>query len=305
MLVDIFASNALASVQASFDVALQISKHKKPHTIGETLIKPCALNIVKLILGETSAKKIQRVSLSNNTIRRRISLMSTDLKQQVMHKLKASSMFSMQLDKSVDVASCSLLLIFIRYVHTEDVKEEFLYCNVLKTTATAQDVMDSILEFLETEGLQWEKLCGVCTDGAPSMLGNKSGFQMKVKEKFPQVKGVHCMIHRYALACKTLPSSLKNVLSSVVKIVNFVKKSASISCLFKQLYREMNSDHGTLLFYAPVRWLSKKNVVTRFFELRTEIKLFLELKKKNTFINFFIDKIRFRVWHILLTFLNS
>ena len=67
----------------------------------------------------------------------------------------------------------------------EDVREEFLYCNVLKTTATAQDVMDNIVEFFETEGLQWEKLCGVCTDGAPAMLGSKSGFQIKVKEKFP------------------------------------------------------------------------------------------------------------------------
>ena len=218
--------------------------------------------------------------------------MSTDVKQQVMHKIKASPMFSRQLDESVDVASCSQLLVFVQYVHMEDVKEEFLYCNVLKTTATAQAVMDSISEFFETEGLQWEKLCGACTDGAPAMLESKSGFQMKVEEKSPLVKGVHCMIHRYALACKTLPSSLKNVLSSVVKIVNFVKKSATTSRLFKQLCREMNlnSDHETFLFYTAVRWLSKGSVVTHFFELRIEIKLFLELEKRDTFINFFTKK---------------
>ena len=99
-------------------------------------MKPCALNMVKLILGETSAKKIQQVSLSNYTITRRISLMS-DVKQQIMHEIKASPMFSIQIDESVDVASCSQLLVFVRYVHMEDVKEEFLYSNVLKTTATA------------------------------------------------------------------------------------------------------------------------------------------------------------------------
>ena len=93
--------------------------------------------------------------------------------------------------------------------------------------------MDSISTFFETEDLQREKPCGVCTDGAPAMLGSKSSFQMKVKEKSPQVKRVHCMIHRYALACKTLASSLKNVLSSVVKIV--VKKSAITFRVFKQL----------------------------------------------------------------------
>ena len=100
--------------------------------------------MVKLILGETSAKKIQQVSLSNDTIKRHISRMSTDVKQQIMHEIKAFSMFSIQLDESVDVASCSQLLVFVRYVHMEDVKEEFLNCNVFKTTATAKYVMDSI-----------------------------------------------------------------------------------------------------------------------------------------------------------------
>ena len=114
--------------------------------------------------------------------------MSTDVKQQVMHEIKSSPMFSLQLDESVDVASCSQLLVFIRYVHMEDVKEKFLYCNIVKTTATAQDVVDSYSEFFETECLQWEKLCGVCTDGAPAMLGSKSGFQMKVKKNLLESK---------------------------------------------------------------------------------------------------------------------
>ena len=271
-------------------MALQIAKQKKPHTIGETLVKPCAVNMVKLILGETSAKKIQQVSLSNDTIKRRISLMATDIKQQVIAEIKSFSMFSIQVDESTDVASCSQLLVFVRYIHREDVKEEFLYCKALATSATAQDVMDSIPNFFDIEGLQWKKLCGVCTDGAPAWLGCKSGFQMKVKKKFPEVRGVHCMIHRYTLACKTLPNFLKKVLNSVVKIVNFIKKSATTSRLFKQFCKEMDTDYETLLYYTAVRWLSKGNVVTRFFELRTEIKLFLEMIEKDAFVNFFKDE---------------
>ena len=129
------------------------------------LIKPCALSMVKLILGKTSAQKIQQVSLSNDTIKGRISQMSANMKQQVINEIKASPMFSLQLDKSTDVASCLQLLVFVRYVRTEDIKEKFLYCKVLDSTTTAQDVMDSISTFFEMEGLQWEKLCGVCTDG--------------------------------------------------------------------------------------------------------------------------------------------
>ena len=285
-----FHHQSSACVEASFEVALQIAKQKKPDTIRETLIKPCALSMVKLILSETSAQKIQQVSLSNDTIKRRISQMSANVKQQVINEIKASPMFSLQLDESADVASCSQLLVFVRYVHTEDVKEEFLYCKVLDSTTTAQDVMDSISTFFETEGLQWEKLCGVCTDGAPAMLGAKSGFQTKVKLKSPQVRGVHCMIHRYALACKTLPNFLKDVLNSVIKIVNYIKKSVVTSHLFRQLCKEINADHETLLYYTAVRWLSKGNVIGRFFELRSEIKQFLEIEKKATFLKFSSDE---------------
>ena len=120
------------------------------------------MNIVKLILGKTSAKKIQQVSLFNDTIKTRISLMATDVKQQVIAEIKSSPMFFIQVDELTDVASCSQLLVFVCYIHMEDVKEEFLYCKASQTSATAQDVMDSISNFFDVEGLQWEKLCGVC-----------------------------------------------------------------------------------------------------------------------------------------------
>ena len=122
------------------------------------------------------------------------------------------------------------------------------------------------------------------------MLGCKSGFQMKAKEKFPEVRRVHCMIHRYTLACKTLPNFLNKVLNFVVKIVNFIKKSATTSRLFKQFCKEMDTDQETLLYYTAVQWLSKGNVVTRFFELRTEMKLFLKMIEKNVFVDFFKDE---------------
>ena len=55
-----FCQQSTASVQASFGVALLIAKHKKSNTIGETLIKSCALNMVKLILGETAQRKFSK-----------------------------------------------------------------------------------------------------------------------------------------------------------------------------------------------------------------------------------------------------
>ena len=46
---------------ASFKIAYDMAKKKKPHTIAETLIKPYSLEMVKTILGDDAARKLQQV----------------------------------------------------------------------------------------------------------------------------------------------------------------------------------------------------------------------------------------------------
>ena len=43
----------------------------------------------------------------------------------------------------------------------------------------------------------------------------------------------------------------------------------------------MDADHTALLYQTQVRWLSKGNMLSRIFELREEVKLFLVAKQKH------------------------
>ena len=43
----------------------------------------------------------------------------------------------------------------------------------------------------------------------------------------------------------------------------------------------MDADHTVLLYHTQVRWLSKKNMLSRIFKLREEVKLFLVTKRKH------------------------
>ena len=81
-----------------------------------------------------------------------------------------------QVDESTYVSSCTQLLVLVRYIHSRDIKEEFLFCNELDTRTTSADIMEKMKTFFEATGLQWEDVCGVCTDGASLMLGSRSGF---------------------------------------------------------------------------------------------------------------------------------
>ncbi|XP_068234114.1 protein FAM200C-like [Palaemon carinicauda] len=106
------------------------------------------------------------------------------------------------------------------------------------------------------------------------MLGNKSGFATLVKKEVPHVTVTHCMLHRHALATKTLPEKLKTVLSVVVRAVNFIRERAVNHCLFASFYEEIGAEHS-VLYHTEVRWLSRGKVLTRVFELQEEIMQFL------------------------------
>ncbi|GFU05400.1 uncharacterized protein NPIL_65001 [Nephila pilipes] len=86
------------------------------------------------------------------------------------------------------------------------------------------------------------------------------------------------MIHQFAHASKTLQKPLQEVLGSLVTIVNYIKSSVCNTHLFEELCKNKNSDYEVLLFYTTAHWLSKGNVVGGDFELKNEIKDFLELK---------------------------
>ena len=143
-------------VEASYVVAHEIAKQKKPHTIGETLIKPCILKMVDIMLGKDAKKKLASVSLSNSTIEKIIKDLSDDIKCQAVEEIKTApfGLFAIQIDKSTDISSCAQLMVFAKYVYNDTFKEEFLFCSPLETTTKAADILKKISTFFDSESLE-------------------------------------------------------------------------------------------------------------------------------------------------------
>ncbi|XP_066941056.1 protein FAM200C-like [Macrobrachium rosenbergii] len=253
-------------VKASYSISLLFAKQKKPHTIGEKLVKPCMVEAARLVLDQNCVNKLNQISLSDNTVKQRIDDMSQDIKSQVIEKIKLSPFFAIQLDETTDIAHLPQLLVYSRFI-SENQVGEFLFCRPLITTTKAEDIMNIVSNFFKEEKLSWAKLVGVCRDGAPSMLGSKSGFMTLVKTKNPDIITTHCLIHCEALASEMLPAPLKDTLETVIRIVNHIKGGTLNTRLFCRLCQDMDSAHQDLLFYTSVRWLSKGNVLARVFEL--------------------------------------
>ena len=118
------------------------------------------------------------------------------------------------------------------------------------------------------------------------MLGHSLGFRAHIKEVSPDCTSMHCMIHREALASKTLGPDLTAVFRQVIKLINMVKSSAMNTRLFRRFCEQMDADHCNLLHHTEVRWLSKVNVVKRVFSLRIELMDFFEQQKKEGLVRF-------------------
>lgn len=263
-------------VTASYEVAYLIAKQGKPHTIGETLVKPAALKMANVILGTAAEAKLSQIPLSNDTISDRIEDMSKDILAQVVAELISSpAKFSLQLDETTDVANLSQLAVFVRYLKDDMIKEEFLFCKPLTTTTKAADVKKLVDDFFRDNNLSWDMVSAVCTDGAPVMLGRKSVFCALVKAEAPHIIVTHCILHRHALATKTLPPKMAEVLKTVVECVNYVRTSALRHRIFSELCKEMGAEFEVLLYHSNVRWLSRGQVLNRVFTLRVELAMFL------------------------------
>lgn len=122
------------------------------------------------------------------------------------------------------------------------------------------------------------------------MTGKFNGTVTRVQQiSHKNIISTHCFIHREHLAAKDMNKNLNDVLNTPIKIVNFIRISAVNTQIFKVICEEMDSGFKNLLLHTHVRWLSRRKVLARLFELKTEVVIFLR-DKKSPLSNYFEKK---------------
>uniref|UniRef100_A0A0L8I895 BED-type domain-containing protein n=1 Tax=Octopus bimaculoides TaxID=37653 RepID=A0A0L8I895_OCTBM len=156
----VFRQQISIVTEASYEIAMLIAKSKKSHNIGETLIKPSLLRAVELVLGKESANKLSQISLSNDTVKGSIDDLSQDNKDQILDQVRDSPVFAIQCDETTDTAQCSQLLVYVRFVSGECVKQEMFVlcqttvykrkrCSVTLSMTTAAVIFSDVSNFFQ------------------------------------------------------------------------------------------------------------------------------------------------------------
>ena len=180
--------------------------------------------------------------------------------KQLQLRIQASEFYALQLDESTDVACLAQLLVYVLYVNGGSIKED-LFCKPLKSRRTGEDIFKVLYSFVTSNGLCWSRCVGICTDGSKAMTGRHSGVVTSMQAVTPDATWVHCSIHQEALAAKGMPDSLKGVLDTTVKMVNFVKARPLNFCVFSALCNDMGSAFTT---YRSVLVIKGQSIDTFF-----------------------------------------
>ncbi|CAK6436213.1 unnamed protein product [Pipistrellus nathusii] len=271
-------------IQTSYVVSELIAKKLRPHVEGE-FVKECMVAAAEL-LAPDKVKLFQSVSLSRRTVSDRI----TDLAQDIEMTLKNSAgdfqFFSLACDETTDITNTSQLAIFVRGITAEfDTREELLSLEAMHGTTRGEDLFERLVLSMKKFELTFEKLSGLITDGAPAMVDSQKGLISLVKKELNRLSLdpsnliiCHCIIHQESLCAQSL--RLNSVMSTVVSCINFVKSRGLNSRQFKELLNDLHSEYGDLVYNCEVRWLSHRNMLLRFYELRDEVRQFMEMKGK-------------------------
>ncbi|XP_075234145.1 protein FAM200B-like [Lycorma delicatula] len=121
---------------ASYEIAELIAVKLKPHNLAEEIILPVCRKIVKTMIGGSADIEISKIPLSNDTIHRRIKDLSENIEQNTAKTL-ANSNFAIQIDETTDITGNSQLIAFVRFIHENDIINQFLCCRELSDFTTA------------------------------------------------------------------------------------------------------------------------------------------------------------------------
>ncbi|KAM3838371.1 general transcription factor II-I repeat domain-containing protein 2A-like [Diretmus argenteus] len=266
------------AVEASYIVSEMLAKAGKPFTDG-MFVKNCMMKVAGVVCPEKKAK-FANVSLSPNTVVDRICDLSGNIYGQLRAKGEHFCAYSVCLDESTDITDTAQLAIHVRGVDDSfEVTEELLKVMPMDGRTTGQEIFRQLCNAITDAGLPWKRLVGLTTDGAPSMTGKRNGLVALVQRKLEE-EGVeeaialHCIIHQQALASKCL--KFEHVMSVVVKTVNHIRSRGLKHRQFRTFLEEIESEYEDVVYFTEVRWLSRGNVLKRFFELRSEIKAFMK-----------------------------
>ena len=181
-----------------------------------------------------------------------------------MVEILQKTKFSIMVDDSA-MHNQAILLVYVRFIHEDGIREEMLFIKSLAETTTGEDIFYEVLQYFNNKNIPLTNLVNIASDGAAAMTGKVKGFVSRVKSVAPHIFHIHCIIHRQHLVAENIGGDMEEALNTAMHAINFVK-SNSVNDRFLCAISE-DDDFKTLWHHTEVRWLSNGLSLERLMNL--------------------------------------
>ncbi|CAI9715651.1 domain-containing 3-like [Octopus vulgaris] len=259
------------TLKPSYLISEIIAKVAAPQIYGKKLVKPALIACANEVLGKDAASTLSTIPLSNNTITRRQDEMSNFIDKKIVEILQKTN-FSIQFDDST-IHNQAILLVYVRFVHEDDIREEKLFIKSLSETTNGEDIFNEVMQYFNNKNIPLTNLINIASDRAAAMTGKVKGFVLLLTS----------FIHRQHLVAKNIGGHMEEALNTTIYAINFVKSNSVNNRYFRQFCED--EDFKALLLHAEVRWLSNGLILERLVNLWQPLINFLMFKSQMTHYN--------------------
>lgn len=178
--------------------------------------------------------------------------------------ISKSKYIGLMTDESIDIAVLKKMVLYIKIVKNGEAKV-FFVANVTVPDGKAETIFQAILEWLESNNIDVDKVMALGSDGAAVMMGVRNGVGKKFKDVNAMLVHIHCYAHRLALAVSQASfavEQLKTYQETVNSIYFYFHNSAQRYNKLREIYSLLEDDNLISLKQPhSVRWLSLHQAV--------------------------------------------
>ncbi|MCO5564222.1 hypothetical protein L7F22_017880 [Adiantum nelumboides] len=193
----------------------------------------------------------------------------------LMHDIKSSPFFSVQVDESTDISVQQYMIVYITYIENGGngcVCTKFVKL-LQPRDAAAEALHDVLVGFLRSVGISMSKMVGIATDGASVMMGSSTGLVARLKREIPHLVSFHCIAHRESLAANdafNMYKEFKYVDKIAKRLYEWTSRSAKRHAFLADVVKLFGIGRRGKLRpqkMHDVRWLSKGQVLIKIVRL--------------------------------------
>ena len=202
------------------------------------------------------------------------------IREDINQAARKSPVLGLMADESTTVSTESGMILYLRLLK-DGIFQTVFWGLVQLHEATADALLDTILDYFQSNNVPTKLLASLATDGASVMLGRHGGVGVLLREAVNVYLLIaHCVAHREALAASAAATGnaiCEYFESALHDILNYHSHSTQRKAHLYKLQARLQVQKLRMVRMVPTRWLSRGAATARIYTIIAA--LILEFKE--------------------------